>query len=80
MPALFFCGLVLWLGYLGCPATGYWDSLYFFRIWKISIFYILKKLLKNFFLKSLIKIRFAVESTLRRIEPEESEKPLNFIF
>lgn len=28
MPALLICGLVLWLGYLGCSAMGDWDSLY----------------------------------------------------
>jgi hypothetical protein len=32
MPALFFRGLVLWLGYLGCSILGDWDSLYFFGI------------------------------------------------
>ena len=29
MLALFFRGLALWLGYLGCSAMDYWDSLYF---------------------------------------------------
>lgn len=29
MLALFFRGLVLWLGYLGCSILGDWDSLYF---------------------------------------------------
>jgi hypothetical protein len=29
MLALFFRGLALWLGYLGCSILGDWDSLYF---------------------------------------------------